>query len=114
MAGETSNGAAEATETTALLKKDTPIPVEAPVGEANVDLTSNGNAGDGDVEAGNVEGDGEPQENPLFEGQPETRQQLHLLMPALALGVSFLSWELAAKIARGDRTNTGWGNLRYC
>lgn len=81
------NGAAEPTETSSLLSKSTPKLVDVPGPEANGLVVGKGSVGR-DVEAGDS-GDAENEENsPLFQGNPEMARRMHLLFPAVAIGVS--------------------------
>jgi len=84
-----SNGNANPTETTSLLCKDAPRPVDPQLCESNGNLAGSRVFADPaknvDEEVGEVE---EP-ENPLFTGQPEAAQRMHLLFPAVAIGVGF-------------------------
>src|SRR5277367_6673172 len=88
-----SSGHAEPTETSPLLRKDasagigaSSIPApnstiqETPVKAANSVQTD----GARDEEAG----EGEEPVNPLFEGLPDAAARLHILVPAVAIGVS--------------------------
>jgi hypothetical protein len=63
---------------------DTPTATTTPSSLSNGSKSGGGSVNGGsDVEAGEVE---EP-ENPLFEGNPEMLAKMHLLFPAIALGV---------------------------
>jgi hypothetical protein len=85
----------EPTETTSLLRRDghsnpsssgsvTPI-VTGPSSISSAPEPNYGIVGgSGDVEAGELR---EPAVNPMFEGDPEMLAKMHLLFPALAIGV---------------------------
>ena len=87
-----SNGHAGPTETSPLLSKDTVVSIDttangSPNGVIEVRKVIDGAQTDGaaDEEAGEAE----ELDNPIFEGLPEVAARLHILAPAVAIGVSF-------------------------
>lgn len=88
-----SNGNAEPNERTSLLSKDIPKPIEPSLGDSITPETSvNGNGStlkndDRDEEEGQVD----EGENPMFEGNPKVATKMHLLFPAVSIGVRFTS-----------------------
>jgi len=87
-----SNGHAAPTETSPLLSKD----VSAGIGASSI-LTPNGTVQESPAKVNGVQtdaaqdeeaGEGEEPVNPLFEGLPEAAARLHILAPAVAIGVS--------------------------
>jgi hypothetical protein len=86
-----SNGQVEPTETSPLLAKDVATPASA---SAPTDISSHGvikdsttapiNGAPTDEEAA---GDADEPHNPIFEGMPEVAARLHILTPAVAIGV---------------------------
>ena len=87
-----SNGHTEPTETSPLLGKD----VSAGIGASSI-LAPNGTIQESPAKAANgvqtdgardeEAGEGEEPVNPLFEGLPEAAARLHILAPAVAIGV---------------------------
>lgn len=82
---------AEPSETSPLLEADTKKPLGAslgtlPNGTSVAAAAAGGSQGDGveDEEAGETE----EVVNPIFEGLPEVAARLHLLLPAVGVGVS--------------------------
>lgn len=90
-----SKGQVEPTETSPLLAKDVAIPVSA---STSTDISPHGILKDPPAESINgAPTDGGPDEeaagdagephNPIFEGMPEVAARLHILAPAVAIGV---------------------------
>jgi hypothetical protein len=99
MAGSGSNGATEPSERTTLLSKDAIKPIDSSLSDSiNPEGNANGNGygGTGDAPKSGVadsimdEENGEVGEavNPLFEGNDFMAKKMHLLFPAVAIGVS--------------------------
>jgi hypothetical protein len=99
MAGSPSNSTTEPSERTTLLSKDTINPTDSPLSDSiNPDENANGN-GYGGVRGSSKSGGsgggsivdqerGEIEEATLFEGNAEMAKKMHLLFPAVAIGVS--------------------------
>src|ERR1700722_15439168 len=87
------NGHSGPTETSPLLSKDistssenSPDPLPDGTSQTSSTRLANGaqTDGAGDDETGEIEESG----NPIFEGLPEVVARLHILVPAVAIGVS--------------------------
>lgn len=97
MAGSPSNGTTEPSERTSLLSKDAIKPIEPSLSEGgNANGNGYGGIGDSSKSGGSIvdeevdaeNGEVEQTENPMFEGNSEMARKMHLLFPAVAIGVS--------------------------
>jgi hypothetical protein len=90
-----SNAGSEPTETTSLLgRRDSKSDSLSSITEDQTAVTTPGSVSHGSKsDRGSVEGndveasEGDEPVNPLFEGNPEMLAKMHLLFPAIALGV---------------------------
>jgi hypothetical protein len=97
MAGSGSNGTTEPSESTTLLGKDAIKPIDPSLSEdGNANGNGYGGIGDSSKSGGSIvdeevdaeHGEVEQADNPLFEGNAEMAKKMHLLFPAVAIGVS--------------------------
>jgi hypothetical protein len=99
MTGSGSNGVTEPSERTTLLSKDAIKPIDSSLSDSIIrdeNANRNGYGRTGIAPKSGVTGsimdeeNGEVEEaNPLFEGDAEMTKKMHLLFPAVAIGVSF-------------------------